>query len=94
MFPIANAGVSEQIVSSFISTYNTIENHNPNFAVAVHESPSKTEICTHFKMAISMFKLLNKNENEFISFKTFVASSIYNQFIENLKLKLGPLKWD
>lgn len=88
VFPILNAGTSLN-VSDFITVYN----ENPqSLDTAFHriieeDGKTITNSYTDFKSAVSMFKLIHRDELEFINFKSF-NSIMYEKFIENLKTKL------
>ena len=90
-FPILNAGTSIN-VSDFIAAYN---NDPSTLTTALHrviDEDGKTisDSYSDFKSAVSMFKLINRDELEFINFKSF-NSIMYERFIENLKTKLSRI---
>ena len=83
-FAPLNDGVDETIINGYIAHFNDASHRDESFIVAGDGFEARD-----FKQAVSMFKLPSADATHFIDFKSFVPSTIYEQFIRNLLNKLA-----
>lgn len=90
-FPILNQGTSID-VDAFISAYNNDKSTLNDALNTVVEDGGNTifNYYSDFKSAVSMFKLIDGDELEFVNFKSF-NSIRYDKFIKSLRSKLTEI---